>query len=131
MGNHAAWHPTEQTLSDFSLGKLDDSRAELINNHLNECPDCQRLVAEMSSDSFLGRLRGDHGRLETGPLMGSSLAGLSRVAGEPDSVEPPPASSLPPGWPTIPTTRSSASSARAAWGRSISPRTGSWAGTRS
>ena len=42
MGNHAAWHPTEQTLSDFSLGKLDDSRAELINNHLNECPDCQR-----------------------------------------------------------------------------------------
>ena len=47
--------------------------------------------------------------------MGSSLAGLSRVAGEPDSVEPPPASSLPPGLPTIPITRSSASSVRAAW----------------
>ncbi len=97
MGNHAALHPTEQTLSDFSLGKLDDGQAELINNHLNECPDCQRLVAEMSSDSFLGRLQGVHGRLETGPVMGSSLAGLSRIAGEPASVEPPPASSLPPG----------------------------------
>ena len=58
MGSHALLHPTEQTLSDFSLGKLDDARAEIINNHLNECPDCQRRVAEMSSDSFLGRLRG-------------------------------------------------------------------------
>ena len=131
MGNHAAWHPTEQTLSDFSLGKLDDSRAELINNHLNECPDCQRLVAEMSSDSFLGRLRGDHGRLETGPLMGSSLAGLSwsRWGNWIRWNHPRPVRCLR-GLPTIPTTRSSASSVRAAWARSISPRTGSWAGTR-
>ncbi len=43
MGSHALLHPTEQTLSDFSLGKLDDGQAEIINNHLSECPDCQRL----------------------------------------------------------------------------------------
>jgi serine/threonine protein kinase len=97
MGNHASLHPTEQTLSDFSLGKLDDGRSEIINNHLNECPDCQRLVAEMSSDSFLGRLQGARGRLDPVPVAGSSLAGLSQIAGEPASAEPPPSSSLPPG----------------------------------
>ena len=58
MGSHFLLHPTEQTLSDFSLGKLDDGQAKIINDHLNECPVCQRLVAEMSSDSFLGRVRG-------------------------------------------------------------------------
>ncbi len=62
MGNQPLLHPTEQTLSDFSLGKLDDGQVEVINNHLQECPDCQRLVAEMSSDSFLGRLRGAQGQ---------------------------------------------------------------------
>jgi Putative zinc-finger len=41
MGNPALLHPTEQTLSDFSLGKLDGGTAELINNHLKECPDCR------------------------------------------------------------------------------------------
>ena len=94
MGNHALLHPTEQTLSDFSLGKLDDGRAELINNHLNECAECQRLVAEMSSDSFLGRLQGVRGRIDPVPVAGSSLAGLSQIAGEPAPAEPPPASSL-------------------------------------
>jgi serine/threonine protein kinase/formylglycine-generating enzyme required for sulfatase activity len=75
MVNHALLHPTEQTLSDFGLGKLDDGQAEIINNHLNECSECQRLVAEMSSDSFLGRLRGAEGqssRTNTGiqaPIM--------------------------------------------------------------
>ncbi len=54
MGSHTLLHPTEQTLSDFSLGKLNDAQAEIINNHLNECPDCQRIVAKMSPDSFLG-----------------------------------------------------------------------------
>ena len=38
MGNHALLHPTEQTLSDFSLGKLDDGQAEIINNHLERMP---------------------------------------------------------------------------------------------
>ena len=78
MGNHALLHPTEQTLSDFSLGKLDDGQAEIINNHLNECPDCQRLVAEMSSDSFLGRLRGVQGQPDSAAPVSYSLAGLSR-----------------------------------------------------
>jgi serine/threonine protein kinase len=58
MGNQPLLHPTGQTLSNFSLDKLDDGQAEIINSHLKECADCQRVVAEMSSDSFLGRLRG-------------------------------------------------------------------------
>ena len=61
MGSHFLLHPTEQTLNDLSLGKLDDAQAEIINDHLKECSECQRVVAEISSDSFLGRLRGARG----------------------------------------------------------------------
>jgi hypothetical protein len=97
MGTTAAVHPTDQTLQAYGLGKLDESTAELVNRHLESCPDCQRRVAELSSDSFLRRLQGGRGQIETGLVMGSSLAGLSRIAGERASAEPPPASSLPPG----------------------------------
>ena len=75
MGSHALLHPTEQTLSDFSLGKLNEGQAEVINNHLIECSDCQQRVAGMSSDSLLGRLRGAQGQPGTtnsgsrGPIM--------------------------------------------------------------
>ena len=40
MGSHPLLHPTQQTLSEFSLGKLGDGQVEVINNHLQECPDC-------------------------------------------------------------------------------------------
>jgi serine/threonine protein kinase len=50
-------HPTDQTLSSYGLGKLDEVSAEGVNKHLEGCPDCRKLVAEMSSDSFLGRVR--------------------------------------------------------------------------
>jgi serine/threonine protein kinase len=50
-------HPTDQTLSAYGLGKLDDVSAEAVNKHLEQCPDCRRRVAEMSSDSFLDRVR--------------------------------------------------------------------------
>ena len=50
-------HPTDQTLSSYGLGKLDDRSAEAVNEHLEQCPDCRKRVAEMSADSFLGRLR--------------------------------------------------------------------------
>jgi serine/threonine protein kinase/formylglycine-generating enzyme required for sulfatase activity len=50
-------HPTDQTLKAYSLGRLGDELADSVQRHLEECPDCQRRVAEMSSDSFLRRLR--------------------------------------------------------------------------
>jgi hypothetical protein len=49
-------HPGEQALRAFGLGKLDDGSAEAINRHLEQCPECRSQVAEMSDDSFLGRL---------------------------------------------------------------------------
>jgi serine/threonine protein kinase len=51
-------HPSDQTLQSYGLGKLDDPEAEAVDRHLEDCPDCRRRVGEMSSDSFLGRLRG-------------------------------------------------------------------------
>jgi formylglycine-generating enzyme required for sulfatase activity/serine/threonine protein kinase len=50
-------HPTDQTLSSYGLGKLDDRSAEAVNEHLMECSDCRKRVAEMSADSFLQRVR--------------------------------------------------------------------------
>ena len=50
-------HPTDQTLSSYGLGKLDDRSAEAVNEHLIECSDCRKRVAEMSADSFLQRVR--------------------------------------------------------------------------
>ncbi len=44
-------HPTPETLEAYALGKLDDSSAEVITTHLEDCPDCRRQVA--------GGLRGD------------------------------------------------------------------------
>jgi serine/threonine protein kinase/formylglycine-generating enzyme required for sulfatase activity len=51
-------HPTDQVLSDFGLGRLDDQTAESVHQHLEECPGCRLRVAELSSDGFLDRLRG-------------------------------------------------------------------------
>jgi formylglycine-generating enzyme required for sulfatase activity/serine/threonine protein kinase len=50
-------HPTDQTLRSYGLGKLDDRSAEAVNDHLMECSDCRKRVAEMSADSFLQRVR--------------------------------------------------------------------------
>ena len=57
MVAHPTSHPTDKTLSSYGLGKLDDASAEAVNQHLESCPDCRRRVAELSSDSFLGRIR--------------------------------------------------------------------------
>jgi hypothetical protein len=57
MNAPTSLHPTDQTLSSYGLGKLDDILAEAINTHLEQCPDCRKRVAEMSADSFLQRVR--------------------------------------------------------------------------
>ena len=44
-------HPTDQTLSSYGLGKLDNRAAEAVDEHLIHCSDCRKRVAEMSADS--------------------------------------------------------------------------------
>jgi hypothetical protein len=93
-----ALHPTDQTLSSYGLGQLDDATAESVNQHLESCPDCRRRVAEVSSDSFLGRLRDAQalGRLDSPVPIGPSTAGLSMAAG-PNTPAPPLAGMMPAG----------------------------------
>ncbi|MFI5457256.1 MAG: SUMF1/EgtB/PvdO family nonheme iron enzyme [Isosphaerales bacterium] len=97
MGATAAAHPTDQTLKAYGLGKLDDVSAEPVSKHLESCPDCWRRVAEMTSDSFLDRLRDVQGRPDSPAPIVSSLAGLSLLDAGSRSPAPPPASTLPPG----------------------------------
>src|SRR5207248_5276539 len=74
-----------------------DATAEAVNQHLESCPACRRRVAELSSDSFLGRLRDAQGRPDAAAPLISSTAGLSMLAAGPASPAPPPAGTLPPG----------------------------------
>ena len=99
MDAHPATHPTDQTLNSYGLGKLDDRLAEAVNRHLEECPDCRQRVAQMSADSFLGRIREAQARPASVPATGSSLPGMSKLGGESRSPapSPPPAGTLPPG----------------------------------
>lgn len=53
----ASVHPTELTLQSYGLGNLDDATADSVDEHLSSCSECQRRVAELSSDDFLERLR--------------------------------------------------------------------------
>ncbi len=69
MDTHPAIHPTSEILQAYGLGKLDDASAEAVNKHLEDCADCRRKAAEMSPDSFLGRLRDAQG----GPEVPSSV----------------------------------------------------------
>jgi serine/threonine protein kinase len=99
MGARAAVHPTDQTLQSYGLGMLDVASAESVSKHLELCSDCQCRVAEMSSDSFLGRLRDACVKPEaplTGPVV-SSLAGLSMLDAGASATSPPAAETLPPG----------------------------------
>ncbi|HEU5118511.1 MAG TPA: zf-HC2 domain-containing protein, partial [Isosphaeraceae bacterium] len=50
-------HPTDQLLCSYGLGKLDDSSASAVSQHLERCAECRQRVGAISSDSFLGRLQ--------------------------------------------------------------------------
>jgi serine/threonine protein kinase len=97
MDAHLALHPTDQTLSSYGLGKLDDGSAEAVNQHLEECPDCRKRVAELSADSFLERVRGAQARPDSPAPVVSPLAGVSMLADGPPAPTPPPSDTLPPG----------------------------------
>jgi hypothetical protein len=96
MNAPSSLHPTDQTLSSYGLGKLDDILAEAINTHLEQCPDCRKRVAEMSADSFLDRIRDAQKPLAMSTFGESQLGGSQNYMGR-DTAAPPPANTLPPG----------------------------------
>jgi serine/threonine protein kinase len=58
MDAQQAAHPTHDRLKAFGLGEpIDPAAAETIEEHLETCAECRRVVAELSADPFLGRLR--------------------------------------------------------------------------
>ncbi len=96
MGATAAVHPSDQTLSAYGLGKLDDLSAESVGKHLESCPDCQRRVAELSSDEFLERLQNAQVTSDNS-VAGRSPSGGSSAQGARSAVPPPPpVDTLPP-----------------------------------
>src|SRR5437764_14905596 len=97
MAAPAAVHPTEQTLQSYGLGKLDELLAEAVGKHLEACDSCRGRVAEVTSDTFVGRLQGAQPRPESIPPIGSSLLGMSKLGGDSRTPPPPPAGTLPPG----------------------------------
>ena len=99
MAAPASVHPSDETLQSYGLGKLDDLLAEAVGKHLAECDPCRWRVAEVTSDSFVGRLQDAQARPEAiSPApVGSPLAGMSKPGEEPVTPSPPPASTLPPG----------------------------------
>src|SRR5439155_14702904 len=70
--------PAADILRAYGLGKLDDAATETVLQHLETCADCRRVVAALSADSFVGRLRDAQGRGGT-QVPGKSLAGVSRA----------------------------------------------------
>ena len=88
-------HPSDQTLSSFGLGKLDDLTAQAVQKHLEDCSNCQKRVMEMSSDSFLDRVRGARAGQSA---FGSSQPDGTRSHNQSPPLPPPPADTLPPGF---------------------------------
>ncbi len=92
----AAVHPADSILQAYGLGKLDGASSASVSKHLEGCDPCQRRVAELSSDEFLGRLQQagvmpDRAASGWSPSAGSSTEGTSGPF-----VPPPPADTLPP-----------------------------------
>ncbi len=97
MNAAPALHPTDQTLSSYGLGKLDDAAAESVHQHLESCPECRRRVAELPSDSFLGRLQDAKPRPDSPSPVVSASDGLSMLDAGVSPETPLTASTLPPG----------------------------------
>jgi serine/threonine protein kinase len=57
MESSAAIHPADETLVSYGLGKLEETVAGTVSQHLEQCAPCRQRVAELSGDSFVGRLR--------------------------------------------------------------------------
>jgi serine/threonine protein kinase len=89
-------HPRLDVLSSFGLGRLDEPSAEVVSKHLEQCPDCRRQVAEMSADSFLGRVRDAQGAAMS-TYGKSQTSGSTSGHGSAKAVSRPTTHTLPPG----------------------------------
>jgi serine/threonine protein kinase len=96
MGATAAVHPTDQILQSYGLGKLDDASSVSVSKHLEGCDSCQRRVAELSSDDFLGRLRNAQIKPDKSATSWSPSAASSTEGTPSPVVPPPPTDTLPP-----------------------------------
>ncbi|HUE14203.1 MAG TPA: SUMF1/EgtB/PvdO family nonheme iron enzyme [Planctomycetaceae bacterium] len=103
MERQASVHPADETLVSYGLGKLDETLAESVNKHLEQCDPCRQRVAQLSSDSFVGRLREarpqpGHARLRPKTIAEPDPPLPSRAAGKQVSSVNPPVSNdaLPP-----------------------------------
>jgi serine/threonine protein kinase len=65
MAAHPAVHPSEDALRAFALGKVNDSTSSMLMSHLDGCPECCKVIAALSGDDFLDRLRQAQGRSST------------------------------------------------------------------
>jgi serine/threonine protein kinase/formylglycine-generating enzyme required for sulfatase activity len=99
MNGSSGRHPSDDSLRAYGLGKLDDAAGVVVGRHVEVCAECRGRVSEMTSDSFLGRLR----EAGVGPVVGegagagSSLTGMSMAGG--GGTAPVNAGTLPPGLP--------------------------------
>ena len=92
----AAVHANELTLQSYGLSKLDDAAAGSVDEHLRQCTDCQRRVAEMSSDDFLDRLRGAcHSSQDSAAVWTHSATSLVATS-QAFTKSAPPTETLPP-----------------------------------
>ena len=90
-------HPSDQTLRAYAVGKLYGGLAELTHSHLSGCGECRQRVAEMSADTFLGRLRDAQPRPDSPVPLAAPLPGMSLTEGSEASIKRPPSGSIPAG----------------------------------
>ena len=96
MGATDAVHPSDPILQAYGLGKLDDVSSQSVSQHVEGCDSCQRRVAELSSDDFLGRLQKAQVKPDKGMSGWTSSSASSTESAPTAFVPPPPADTLPP-----------------------------------
>jgi serine/threonine protein kinase len=96
MAAHPGTHPSPDLLQAYGLGKLDETRLQEVESHLDSCPACLREVLAVSDDGFLQRFRAARGPGGT-PVPDKPLSGVARslYATDPGRVDQPPLTGLP------------------------------------
>jgi anti-sigma factor RsiW len=80
VGEHrAAKHPDRSALEGFALGRLEAADVAAIEEHLEACPACTRLVQQAPDDDLIRLLRRP---------CPSAPAGSARAAGPKDGTRP-------------------------------------------
>jgi serine/threonine protein kinase len=86
-------HPSDTTLQGFAQGKLSDSAAGQLIDHLDECPECRKRAAELPDQTLVSKgasLRGPGPGLERpGPAEAPVPAPAAAPAPRPTNGIPP------------------------------------------